>query len=124
MSEERALADRMSSYGDAVAAFSLVNTLGFFAAIAEVETRCALEDNRLFVVAIMFVVQSMYVAAVIGLRRTEVRLRTGIESSEVVTHFREAWHRARVIFTVVIAFLLALLAWLTIGGDSCQHMVQ
>ena len=39
MSEERALADRLSSYGDAVAAFSLVNTLGFFAAIAELDDK-------------------------------------------------------------------------------------
>ena len=123
MSEERALADRMSSYGDAVAAFSLVNSLGFFAAIAEGEVRCALVDNRVAVVSIMFVVQLMYVAAVIALRRVETNLRGDLESSPAVIRFRKQWHRARVGFASVTAVGLVLFAWIVLDGDACRGFV-
>ncbi|MDP6977334.1 MAG: hypothetical protein QF570_01885 [Myxococcota bacterium] len=113
----------MSSYADAVAAFSLVNSLGFFAAIAETEVRCALVDNRAVVVSIMFVVQLIYVAAVITLRRVETNLRGDLEASAAVDRFRRNWHRARVSFASVTAFGLALFAWIVLDGDSCRGLV-
>lgn len=124
MSEERALADRLSSYADAVAAFSLVNTLGFFAAIAEADTRCQLQDNRALVVSIMFVVQLMYVGAVAGLRRMELRLRRGLDSSETVERFRARWHLGRIAFTSFTAFGMAFFAALVLSSDTCMELMN
>ena len=70
--EERQLADRFSTYCDAIAAVSLVNALAFFIAIAEQEVRCSLVDHRLLVVLGGAAIQMAYMAALVTFRRAEV----------------------------------------------------
>ncbi len=47
--KREAIADRLVNYCDAVAAFSIVNSLAFLLAMTETEVRCSLADRALLV---------------------------------------------------------------------------
>lgn len=117
MDEERVIADRLSGYADAVAAFSLVNALGFLAAVAEVDTRCSLAKNR--VIVILIVLQMFYAGAVVGLRRLEQDLREGAESSPRVTRFRNGFYHGRLVFITAVTLAMTLTSWFALDAGSC-----
>ena len=119
MNEERALADRISGYGDAVAAFSLVNAYGFMAMVAEAEARCFLAENRGIVITTLVCLQILYGSAVVGLRKLEVGLREGLESSERATRFRSNFYRGRLIFVAIVTVAISITSWLVLDSGSC-----
>jgi hypothetical protein len=119
MNEERAIADRLSGYADAVAAFSLVNALGFLAAVAELDTRCSLSENRGIVIATLVCLQILYAAAVVGLRQMELGLREGLESSPGAIKFRSRFYHARLILVSVVTVAMTITSWFALDGGSC-----
>lgn len=120
MKEEQVIADRMSGYADAVAAFSLVNALGFLLAVAEMDTRCSLVQNRRLVLSLILLTQALYAGAVIVLRRVEVGMREGHESSERVTTFRRHLYQGRLVFVSVVTIAMTLLSWFALDSGSCS----
>ena len=120
MDEERAIADRLSSYSDAVAAFSVVNAFGFLVAVAEIDTRCSLVESRAIVIATLVILQAIYAGAIIGLRHTEQSLREGTESSARVTELRKGFYYGRLIIVAVVSVMITLISWFALGGDSCS----
>lgn len=119
MDEERVIADRLPGYADAVAAFSLVNALGFLAAVAEVDTRCSLAKNRVIVIVILIVLQMFYAGAVVGLRQLEQGLREGAESSPRVTRFRNGFYHGRLVFITAVTLAMTLTSWFALDAGSC-----
>ncbi|MBW1884986.1 MAG: hypothetical protein JRJ58_15750 [Deltaproteobacteria bacterium] len=119
MSEERAIADRLSGYADAIAAFSLVNALGFLAAVAELETRCSLAGNRVMVIVVLVALQILYGAAVVGLRRLEIGMREGLESSTRAIRFRRGFYQGRLIFITIVTLAMTITSWFTLNPSSC-----
>jgi hypothetical protein len=74
------IADRLVNYGDAVAAFSVVNSLGFLATASQPEVREWFASIRLetFLGQLLFgVVQAL---AVVVLRKVEIRARGAASS--------------------------------------------
>lgn len=70
------LADRLVNYADAIAAFSVVNSLTFLVALTEPDIRCSLDDLRSVVVAGQVTFSIGVAAAVVVLRRLELRVRS------------------------------------------------
>jgi hypothetical protein len=119
MNEERAIADRLSGYADAVAAFSLVNALGFLAAVAEVDTRCSLAQNRGIVIGTLVCLQILYAAAVAGLRHMELGMRDGLESSARAIKFRNSFYHGRLIFVAIVTLTMTIISWFALDSGSC-----
>jgi hypothetical protein len=119
--EERELANRLSSYGDAVAAVSFVNALAFFIAVADQEVRCSLVDLRGFVAVCGVALQAAYLGAILSFRRAELRLRdsSGFESRPLVGLYRGRLHLARVVFVLVVTFSFIIVAWYGLSDPSC-----
>ena len=116
--EERQLADRFSTYCDAIAAVSLVNALAFFIAIAEQEVRCSLVDHRLLVVLGGAAIQMAYMAALVTFRRAEVSLReaSGTAVPALVGVFKRRLHIARIVLVALVTVLFVFLAWHGLAG--------
>lgn len=121
MNEERAIADRLSGYSDAIAAFSLVNALGFLAAIAEIDTRCSLAENRGIVIATIVCLQILYAGAVVGLRRLELGLRDGLESSPRAIKIRNSFYHARLILISIVTLAMGSTSWLALDQGACPR---
>lgn len=109
-----ALADRIITYCDALAAFSLVNALAFMIALAEPETRCSIARIVGLVVAMNLAFPVFITAALLALRRFELSLRRADPQDPTV---REFWRYAHVL-RVVLVWTFALLVVLGLFGAS------
>jgi hypothetical protein len=119
MNEERAIADRLSGYADAISAFSLVNALGFLATVAELDTRCSLAENRVIAIVIVVSLQILYGAAVVGLRHVELGMREGLESSPRAIKFRRSFYHGRLIFITIVTLAMTITSWFALDPSSC-----
>ncbi len=116
----QSVADRLVNYGDAIAAFSAVNTLALLVAMGENEVRCSLADQALLVYSGMVSFAVVLTLAVVWCHRTEGRLRA--EAGGVPEHLR----RLRLIFFVVRLVVIWLfnvgalpLARIAMGDPAC-----
>ena len=69
------IADRLVNYGDAIAAFSVVNSLAFLVGLTDAEVRCSIAHLPGFVAGALIVLGSVLTFAVAICRRVENRLR-------------------------------------------------
>ena len=69
------LADRLVNYGDAMAAFSVVNSLAFLLAMTETEVRCSLAERASLVYSGLVAFAVVLTAIVVWCHRTEGRMR-------------------------------------------------
>ena len=121
--EERQLANRFSSYADAVAAVAFVNALAFFVAIADQEVRCSLVDLRGLVISSGVALHAAYLAATWAFRRGELRLREsgGSISRALVSSYRGRIHIARLVFIVLVTVMFIIVAWYGLVDPSCAE---
>ena len=122
-SEERQLADRLSSYADAVAAVAFVNALAFSVAIADQEVRCSLVHLRVLVASSSVALHAAYFTAILLFRRGELRLRrsTGSTSRELVGSYRGRLHIARLSFIILLGATSFIVVWYGLPDPSCAE---
>lgn len=83
------LADRLVNYADALAAFSVVNAIGFLVALSETDVRCSLADTRNFVIGGQIASSIIVALAVVLLRRSELKVRASTQlSSDIAGYLR------------------------------------
>ena len=80
--KREAIADRLVNYGDAVAAFSIVNSLAFLVAMAETEVRCSLVERASLVYIGIVASAVILTGVVVAFHRVEGRIRASTEPLE------------------------------------------
>ena len=120
-----ALADRLVTYADAIAAFSIVNGLAFLLAITEREVRCSLVDGTTTVFVATLVSGAVLTAAVLFCRRVELRIRASLGAGDAEVH---ALLRGFQIVRIVVIWL-SVLVTLSLTGTmlndaSCVTPLQ
>lgn len=120
-SEEHQLADRLSSYADAVVAVCFVNALAFFVAVADQEVRCSIGHLKWLVAALSVALHCGYFGAIWFFRRGELRLRrvAASASSPLVETTRRRIFTARWITVFLVGTATILVAWLGISEVGC-----
>ena len=104
--EDRALADRLVNYADALAAVSFVGMSGLTIALADPEVRCSISQGALIPVSLINVVSASAVTLILViLRRWERDLRSASPVSPKAARISGRLHVAR--FVVV---------WLSAGA--------
>ena len=120
-----ALADRLVTYADAIAAFSIVNGLAFLLAITEREVRCSLVDATTTVFVATLLSGAVLTAAVLFCRRVELRIRASLGAGDAELH---ALLRGFQIVRIVVIWLSVLvtlsLAGTTLNDASCVTPLQ
>ena len=87
-----ALADRLITYCDALAAFSLVNALAFLVTLGEPDVRCSIAGIATFVSVANLLIALVLSAGLVMLRRFERSLRPAAERDPAVERF---WYFAQ-----------------------------
>jgi hypothetical protein len=104
--EDRALADRLVNYADALAAVSFVGMSGLSIAMADPDVRCSITQGALVPVGLINLVSATAVTVVLAiLRRWERDLRSGSPLSPKAARISARLHVAR--FVIV---------WLSAGA--------
>ncbi len=120
-----ALADRLVTYADAIAAFSVVNGITFLLAITEREVRCSLVDLTTMVSVAHLAFGAVLTAAVVFCRRVELRIRASLEAEDAEVH---ALLRGFQIVRIVVIWLSVLvtlsLAGMALNDASCVTPLQ
>ncbi len=119
--KREAIADRLVNYGDAIAAFSFVNSLAFLLALTETEVRCSMADLASFVYIGLAASAVIYTIAVVGCRRVEKRIRAseGEPPAEDIQSLLRAFFVARiVVIWLSIAGSIPLVG-IALGDPSC-----
>ncbi len=120
-----ALADRLVTYADAIAAFSIVNGLAFLLALTEREVRCSLVDSTTTVFVATLVSGAVLTAAVVFCRRVELRIRASLGAGDADVH---ALLRGFQIVRIVVIWLSVLvtlsLAGTMLNDASCVTPLQ
>ena len=113
-----ALADRIITYCDALAAFSLVNALAFVVTLAEPEIRCSIARIAAFVAAANLVMALLISAGLIALRRFELSLRREEQDPPVARFWRSVQAvRLALVWAVVVCVGAGL--WATTRDPAC-----
>ena len=99
-----ALADRVVTYSDALAAFSLVNALAFLVTLADPDIRCSIARIATFIVASNLVTASAVTVCLVALRRFERRLRSELPSDDTVERF---WRFAQTV-RIALVWLISV----------------
>ena len=104
--EDRALADRLVNYADALAAVSFVGMSGFTIALADPEVRCSITQGALLPVSLINVISASAVTLILViLQRWERDLRSANPLSAKAARISGRLHVAR--FVIV---------WLSAGA--------
>jgi len=114
-----ALADRIITYCDALAAFSLVNALAFVVTLADPDIRCSIARIGGFVIGTNLTIPAGITAALVALRRFERRLRPKDGQDPIVERF---WALAQVIrLTLVwlVSLFVVVGAWAATRDPAC-----
>ena len=122
--EESHLADRLSSYADAVVAVAFVNATAFFLSLnSGQEVRCTLLNYRFLVVSLMIVVHAAYILAIWLFQRGERHLRdaAGSRSSSLVRSYRTRIYIARIGFVVLVAMINVAVIGFSLSDSSCAR---
>ncbi len=95
--DDRALADRLVNYADALAAVSFVGTSGFSLAIADPDVRCSLQGGVTVVAIGNFAFASLMTALVFVLRHWENDLRASAPLAGKAAVISRRLHVARIV---------------------------
>jgi hypothetical protein len=106
-----AIADRLVNYADAVAAFSVVNSLAFLVTLSEPEVRCSLAYVQWIVVGGQLSFSLAISLAIVVLRKLEVAARASIPVAPDVDRFLHGFFIARLA-------VIALFTLFTVGAAA------
>jgi len=106
---KEALADRIITYSDALAAFSLVNALAFVITLAEPDIRCSIANIAVGAIVGNVLIAVAITVALVALRRFERSLRPAGSQDARVERF---W---RVVQTVRITLVWGVVVFASFG---------
>ena len=104
-----ALADRFLSYGDAMAAFAMVQTIAFSIALAEPDIRCSIANVWPAVTFGNTLFTALVSVCLLLLRRMELAMRTQTAVDPMVASYLRRLHVGRYV-VVWLALALSLLS--------------
>ena len=118
--KREAIADRLVNYGDAIAAFSFVNSLAFLLALTETEVRCSLADVSPLVYVGIVASGAILTAVVVGCRRVENRIRAseGSLAPDIQSLLRAFFVARIIVIWTSVAGSIPLVS-LALGDSSC-----
>ena len=118
--KREAIADRLVNYGDAMAAFSVVNSLAFLVAMAETEVRCSLAGRATLVYIGLVTFTVVLTIGVIACHRAEGRIRSSGEPlAQDIRSLRRAFFIARIV-VIWLAYVGSIpLVSLALGDSTC-----
>jgi len=114
-----ALADRIITYCDALAGFSLVNALTFVVTLSDPDIRCSIAQIAGFVIGANLTTPIGISAALVALRRYERRLRGGAGQDEEVERFWSLAQAIRMTLVWAVAIFVAIGAWAATRDTAC-----
>ena len=114
-----ALADRLITFCDALAAFSLVNALAFLVTLGEPDVRCSIAGIATFIILANLLIAAVLSAGLVLLRRFERTLRAPTEPDPAVERFW-SWAQAfRLVLVWGAAFLVVFGVWAGAQDPVC-----
>ena len=118
--KREAIADRLVNYCDAVAAFSIVNSLAFLLAMTETEVRCSLADRALLVYTGLVAFAIVLTIVVVWCHRLEGRIRaSGQPLAEDIQSLRRGLFFARIAIIWLFNVGSFPLVSLALGDSAC-----
>jgi len=109
-SEDRALADRLVNYADALVALSVVGVSGLGIAVADPDTRESVAVAADWVIASNFGLGALFTGVVMLLRSWEMDLRSSSPTSVKTARYSRYLHAARlVVLWVSVAQAVSLM---------------
>lgn len=114
-----ALADRIVTYCDALAAFSLVNALAFVITLAEPEIRCSVAVISLVVSFANIGVCIAITFGLVWLRRFELSLRKADEQEPRVAKFWNIVQTVRITLVWGVTLFVVLGLWAATLDPTC-----
>lgn len=114
-----ALADRIITYCDALAGFSLVNALAFVVTLSDPDIRCSIARIAGFVIGANLSIPVGVTAALVALRRFERRLRPTDGQDAVVERFWLFAQRVRLTLVWLVGLFVAIGAWAATRDPAC-----
>lgn len=114
-----ALADRVITYSDALAAFSLVNALAFVITLAEPDIRCSIVNIAGPVACINITVAGLITAGLVMLRRFERSLRDEDDQEPRIERFWRYAHIVRIALVWSVVLLVTLGLWTATQDAAC-----
>jgi len=113
------LADRIITYCDALAGFSLVNALAFVVTLSDPDIRCSIARIAGFVIGTNLAIPVGITAALVALRRYERKLRPKGSQDETVDRFWDAAQVIRMTLVWLVALFVAIGSWAATRDPSC-----
>ena len=118
--EREAIANRLVNYGDATAAFSIVNSLAFLVALAETEVRGSLVSRAPLVYIGLLSFAAVFISVVVWCHRAEGRTRSPIGPlPEDIRSLRRVFLIARIAVILLANVGSIPLVRLALGDSSC-----
>jgi len=102
-SEERALADRLVSYSDAIVAISVVGASGLGAVIADPDSREYVERAANYIIVANVLIGLVATAIISLLRRWEGNLRADLPEAPLPRRYARYLHIARIVLVWLAA---------------------
>ncbi len=115
------LADRVITYCDALAAFSLVNAFAFLVTLAEPGIRCSIARIPTFVIGANLVIPLLITACLILLRRFECSLRESGSQDPAVQKFWSYVQVFRLALVWVVTVLVIFVVWAAAQDLACAE---
>ncbi len=113
------LADRVITYCDALAAFSLLNAFAFLVTLAEPDIRCSIAAIATFVIAANLFIPLLITGGLILLRRFERSLRPPGSQDPTVERFWSYVQAFRIALVWAVALLVSFGVWAAAQDPAC-----
>jgi len=113
------LADRVITYCDALAAFSLVNAFAFLVTLAEPDIRCSIARISTFVIGANLVIPLLITVCLVMLRRFERSLRESGSQDPAVQMFWSYVQVFRLALVWVVTGLVIFGVWAAAQDLAC-----
>ena len=101
--KREALADRIVNYSDALVAFAGVNALAYVVTMGEPDVRCSMRPVAGWLIGLNLFIAVAVCAAILGLRRLELRLRPLESLDPVVAAF---WRWASLVRVLLVCLVV------------------
>ncbi len=115
-----ALADRIVSYCDALAAFSLVNALAFLITLADPDIRCSIAGIAAIVIGAIVMMSVLITGGLVALRRFERSLRPPDSQDPAIERFWRNTQVLRLVVVWVVALLVTFGSWAATQDPACR----
>lgn len=114
-----AIADRLVNFADAIAAFSVVNSLAFLVTLGDPEIRCSIANALWLVVGGHLAFGVAYAMAVAVLRSLEIAMRGTTPVTPEIGQFLRGFFIARLAVIALFTLFTSVSAALALANPGC-----